>query len=87
MVALTYPRLLESHPISLTVPPRNPDGASKTGASKNFPRPSWVLPRRGWVYPCCRDCGGEVLGRLTLEGGPLCWHCFDDAYRELGVAG
>ncbi len=87
MVAVTDARLFESRPISLTVPPRNPDRGSEVGASRSFARPPWVLPLRPWTHACCRDCGGEVPGRLTLAGGLLCWRCFDDAYRELGVAG
>ena len=87
MVAVSYARLFESRPISLTESPRTADRASEAGASRIFPRPPWVLPSRARTHACCRDCGGEVWGGLTLAGGLLCWRCFDDAYRELGVAG
>jgi L-amino acid N-acyltransferase YncA len=35
----------------------------------------------------CSSCGTLVLSALALDGQPLCSHCFEFHYRELGTGG
>ena len=76
-----------AHVLRLSGPPRTVDRASGTGAAGSSAPPLWVSRPRAWARARCRGCLGRVPGRLTLAGALLCWRCFDDAYRELGVAG
>ncbi len=73
--------------LSLIAPLRTAAAASGTSASGIAAAPLRVPRPLAWAHPRCRGCRGRVPGRLTLEGALLCWRCFDDAYRELGVAG